>query len=139
MGQYYWNTSILIIVSISIPSDPVTQTLISFTLTCKLTHLPAQWLLFRHSLYIDLKDQLDSLLEKSSYFLNNDNNGLNQCMQASSLFLAPFPETLNEPRTVNQIDHLFAHICSTLRNLVINMPLCYIHLSDDAQGLCKPL
>lgn len=117
----------------------MTQTLISLTLTCKLTHLPAQWLLFRHCLYIDLKDQLDSLLEKSSYFLNNDNNGLNQCMQASSLFLAPFPEMLNEPRTVNQIDHLFAHICSILQNLVINMPLCYIHPSDDAQGLHKPL
>ena len=119
------------------PSDIVTRTLISLTLTCKLTYPLARRLLFHHCLYIDSKDRLDSLLDKSGYFISNDHS---QSIPASSLFLAPFPpESLNEPQIVNQIECLFAHICTTLKNLVIDMPLRYLYPNEDVHGIRKPL
>lgn len=119
------------------PSDIVTRTLTSLTLTCKLTHPLARQLLFRHCLYIDSKDRLDSLLDNSGYFISNDHN---RSIQACSLFLAPFPpEELNEPHIVNQIDRLFTHICITLKKLVIDMPLRYLYPYDDTQGIRKCL
>ena len=119
------------------PSDIVTRTLISLTLTCKLTHSLARQLLFRHCLCIDSRIRLDSLLDRSGYFISNNHN---QSIQACSLFLAPFPpEELNEPHIVNQIDRLFSHICITLKNLVIDMPLRYLYPCDDKQGIRKPL
>lgn len=119
------------------PSDIVTKTLISLTLTCKLTHPLSRQLLFRHCLYIDSKDRLDSLLDRSGYFTSNNHN---QSIQACSLFLAPFPpESLNEPHIVNQIERLFGRIRTTLQNLVVDMPLRYLYPNEDEQRLRKRL
>ncbi|KAJ5449423.1 uncharacterized protein N7458_005872 [Penicillium daleae] len=122
------------------PSDIVTQTLISLTLACKPTYHPARQLLFRHCLYVDSIERLDNLFDKSGYFVDNDTNGTDQCIQAYSLFLAPFPPgKLDEPHIVHQIDRLFSHLRSSLRNLVINIPLRYLYPEDDVQGLRKTL
>lgn len=117
------------------PGDAVTKTLINLTLACKLTYRTARQLLFRHCLYIDSIVRLDSLLDKSCYFVDNDTDG----PESYSLFLAPFPEATLDERTVRQIVRLFARICSSVRNLVINIPLRSLYPEDDAEGIRKSL
>ncbi|KAL5361092.1 hypothetical protein BJX96DRAFT_151389 [Aspergillus floccosus] len=123
------------------PKDIETQTLIGLTLACKLTHQLARRILFRHCLYIDSRERLDSLLDKSGYFANNDaSTPDHQCIQAFSLLLAPFPQySLEEPHIVHQIDRLFGHVFPTLQNLVIDMPLRSLYPDEDAQGVRKVL
>ncbi|KAL4897956.1 hypothetical protein BDV59DRAFT_168966 [Aspergillus ambiguus] len=115
--------------------DPVTITLISLTLTCKLTYPAARRLLFRHCLFIDETLRLDSLLDRSGYFVDDDADG----PEAYSLFLAPFPAPTLDEWTIHQIDRLFTRICSSLRVLVVDMPLRNIWPYEDLDGIRRPL
>ncbi|RAK78811.1 uncharacterized protein BO72DRAFT_526376 [Aspergillus fijiensis CBS 313.89] len=124
------------------PSDIVTQTLVSLTLACKLTHHPARRLLFQHCLYIDSRKRLDKLLGRSRYFgessdtTTSDQSHLSPPIQARSLYLAPFPPNqLDDLHTVHQVDRLLSQVGPTLRKLVINIPLRYLYPEDDVQGL----
>ncbi|PYH80060.1 hypothetical protein BO82DRAFT_339029 [Aspergillus uvarum CBS 121591] len=123
-------------------SDLVTQTLLSLTLACKLTHHPARRLLFQHCLYIDSRERLDQLLEQSGYFRGNSsittNDQAQQCPQirAYSLYLAPFPpDQLEDAHTVRHVERLLSQVGATLRNLIINIPLRSLYPEDDVQGL----
>ncbi|PYI15629.1 hypothetical protein BO99DRAFT_342139 [Aspergillus violaceofuscus CBS 115571] len=124
------------------PSDIVTQTLLSLTLACKLTHHPTRRLLFQHCLYIDSRERLDQLVDESGYFGGNSETTTNDQAHQSpqipsySLYLAPFPlDQLDDAHTVHQVDRLLSQVGATLRSLVIDIPLRYLCPEDDVHGL----
>ncbi|KAF7597233.1 hypothetical protein BBP40_008075 [Aspergillus hancockii] len=105
-------------------SHPVTRTLLSLSLVCKLTTQPAQRLLQKYCLYIDSEHRLDQVLKQ------------NERLSPAGLFLAPFPEdNLDQPEIVKQIDQLSARICNHLTRLVISMPLRYLYPEEDHNHL----
>ncbi|PLB54568.1 hypothetical protein P170DRAFT_505312 [Aspergillus steynii IBT 23096] len=104
-------------------SDPVTQTLLSWALVCKLTRTTAQRLLLKHCLYIDSRARLEAILGSIA------RDGLSS---PHGLFLAPFPEEdLDHLDIAGQIDLLFSQICPYLTRLVIDIPLRFLYPEDD--------
>ncbi|KAF9894569.1 hypothetical protein FE257_006454 [Aspergillus nanangensis] len=116
------------------PEHPVTRTLVSLTLTSKLTHQAARRLLLTFCLHINSSKKLDNLLD-----VNVDTTSeSNPPIQPRSLFLAPFPSyNIAEPHIVRQVDRLFSQASASLRTLVINIPLRSLYPNEDDQGLRK--
>ncbi|KAE8356408.1 hypothetical protein BDV28DRAFT_110810 [Aspergillus coremiiformis] len=116
------------------PRDPVTQTLMSFTLASRLTHQAAKRLLFKHCIYLDSDRRLDHVLSQL-----NAGDGERQ-PEPVGLFLAPFPYcNLEEPCVIKRVDQLLSHIGGNLRRLVIDIPLRSLHPDEDEQRLRKIL
>ncbi|KAL3473442.1 hypothetical protein BJX99DRAFT_261371 [Aspergillus californicus] len=113
------------------PSHPITRTLLSLALVCRLTSRTARQILTKHCLYIDSANRLNQLLQQSNLPLNLPRH--------LSLLLSPFPvDNLDIPPTVLQVDQLSSIISNTLTRLVIDMPLRHLYPEEDINSL-RPL
>ncbi|KAF2680714.1 hypothetical protein K458DRAFT_279906, partial [Lentithecium fluviatile CBS 122367] len=109
------------------PSHPITQLLLSFTLVCKETRRLAQRYLLQHCVY------LANGLHLSSYLLTIPTRP--ELRNITALFLAPFGDTIDSLPTATWVRELFGFTCSTLRRLIIDMPLRTCHAEDDHLGV----
>ncbi|RDW90739.1 uncharacterized protein DSM5745_02514 [Aspergillus mulundensis] len=124
---------ILLIVEALIPSSPpifppghaVTRTLLSLTLTCKLTHRLAQELLFTHCLHLNSGKRIHDAVNQSSLCkISPHGSNKVEATRARSLFLAfPSAPTLNLNSTDTQIIQLLSTFNTEIRRLVIDLPL----------------
>lgn len=109
------------------PAHPITQLLLSFTLVCRETRKLANKYLLQHCVYLSSETRLSSLLLTipSRPDLRN----------ISSLYLAPFGNTLDNLPTATWVRELFNFTCNTLKRLVIDMPLRSLYPEDDHLGV----
>lgn len=122
------------------PSHLITRTLVSLTLTSKLTRLCAQQLLLDHCLYIDSSQRLEAFLDGYQKSISTHNTDEQWRKKPKLLFLAPFPsDSLEQPQTVRRVDELSLSLSDNLERLVIDMPLRRLYPDEDHQGLRKLL
>ncbi|KAL4903566.1 hypothetical protein BDW74DRAFT_179563 [Aspergillus multicolor] len=140
---------ILLIVEALIPSNPpifpcdhpVTRTLLSLILTCKLTHHLAQDLLFAHCLYLNSGKRIHDAVTQSSLCKNPPDEQTNQDKETRcrSLYLAfPSAPTLTFRSTDTQIIQLLTTFRTRIHRLVLDLPLRNL-VSDNVGGTDDPL
>lgn len=126
-------------------SHPVTRTLLSFSLTCRLTSAPAVRLLHLHCLHMDSNERLGRLIATSPRLSATTTNNLstedreNACDVTSlnsntsmGLYISPFlNDSIDEPLIVQRVHSLFLAVSLSLRRLVIDMPLRLLYPEDD--------
>ncbi|KAL4983295.1 hypothetical protein BDW68DRAFT_38272 [Aspergillus falconensis] len=113
------------------PSHPVTRTLLSLTLTCKLTQPLARELLFTHCLYLNSGKRIEDALTNSQLckFARYSPAGVDKGTRARSLFLAfPSAVTISLKSTDRQIDRLLTIFRTNIRRLIIDLPLRHLFL-----------
>ncbi|KAL4979887.1 hypothetical protein BDW66DRAFT_147802 [Aspergillus desertorum] len=130
---------ILLIIEALIPPKPpifppghsVTRTLLSLTLTCKLTHPLARELLFTHCLYLNSGKRIEDALEHSQLCKSARCSpaGANKGTRARSVFLAfPSAVTISLSSTDRQIGRLLSLFSTGICRLVIDLPLRHLFL-----------
>ncbi|KAL4997021.1 hypothetical protein BDV10DRAFT_186676 [Aspergillus recurvatus] len=119
------------------PSHPVTRTLLSLTLTCRLTHSLARELLFTHCLYLDSGKRIEDALKSSQLckFARCSPAGVDKGTRARSLFLAfPSAVTISLNSTDRHIDSLLTLFSTGIRRLIIDLPLRHLFLGITESG-----
>jgi hypothetical protein len=104
-----------------------TRTLHSLTLTCRAISPVAKRLLLTHCLHIDSPTRLQLFLSGLA------SNILPLSNFVQSLYLAPFPDTLNDLKIAQGISQLFSILAPTLKRLVIDIPLTSLNWNDDTE------
>jgi hypothetical protein len=115
------------------PDHPVTRTLLSLSLTCKLTHPLARELLFTHCLYLNSGKRIEDVLNQSQLcrFVRCGPAGVDKGTRARSLFLAfPSAVTISLNSTDRQIDCLLSLFSTSVRCLTIDLPLRHLLFND---------
>lgn len=127
-------------------SHPVTRTLLAFSLTCKLTSAPAVQLLHLHCLHIDSNERLQRLIANSPRLsaTTTNNSGtedredicdatfLLNPNTSRCLYIYPFlDDSIDEPLIVQKVNSLILAVSSSLKRLVIDMPLRSLYPQDD--------
>lgn len=138
------------------PSGSVTKTLLSLTRVCRAIYPVASNHLRQHCLYIDNDRRLRDLIwcvESASTLSQNGNKhksnlsapvppslppGIALC-PITSLYLAPFGNSLDNLPTAIWIRELFCLIHPTLERLVIDIPLRSLYPADDHLNVRKTL
>ncbi|KAF2637813.1 hypothetical protein P280DRAFT_471980 [Massarina eburnea CBS 473.64] len=113
------------------PSHPITQLLLSFTLVCKETCRVARRCLLQHCVYLSSEARL------SSYLLTISTRP--QYRTITALFLAPFGNTIDNQPTATWVRELFNYTCTTLKRLIIDIPLRSLYPEDDHLGVRRIL
>ncbi|KAL3435928.1 hypothetical protein BDV09DRAFT_184712 [Aspergillus tetrazonus] len=132
---------ILLVIEALIPSESrilppghiVTRTLLSLSLTCKLTYPLARELLFTHCLYLNSGKRIEDVLNQSQLcrFGRYSPVGVDKGTRARSLFLAfPSPVTISLNSTDRQIDSLLSLFSTNVRCLIIDLPLRHLLFND---------
>ncbi|KAF2253973.1 hypothetical protein BU26DRAFT_516226 [Trematosphaeria pertusa] len=109
------------------PSHPITQLLYSFALVCKETRRVANRYLRQHCLYLSSELRLRSLL--LTIPTRPDLRSI------TALFLAPFGETIDDQPTATWVRELFSYTCTTLKRLIIDIPLRSLYPEHDHLGV----
>ncbi|KAL4818896.1 hypothetical protein BDW67DRAFT_156209, partial [Aspergillus spinulosporus] len=112
------------------PEHPVTRTLLSLSLTCKLTYPLARKLLFTHCLYLNSGKRIENALNQSQLcrFVRYGTAGVDKGKWAKSLFLAfPSAVTISLNSTDRQIDRLLSLFSTSIRCLIIDLPLRHLY------------
>ncbi|KAL1608387.1 hypothetical protein SLS60_003328 [Paraconiothyrium brasiliense] len=110
------------------PAHPITQLLLQFTLVCHETRRVANRALREHCVYISSEARLCSLLLVIP-------SARPDLRQITALFLAPFSETIDDQPTATWIRELFNYTCTTLRRLIIDIPLRSVYPERDHLGV----
>lgn len=121
-------------------SHPITQTLVSLTLTSHATYPSAIRLLHSHCLYIDSSHRLRSLLNSitgpqipSLSWRHADGTPR---YSITSLYLAPFDRgSIDDQPTARWVQELFFRVAPTLKRLVIDIPLRSLYPLEDHLGV----
>ncbi|KAJ4303108.1 hypothetical protein N0V90_001999 [Kalmusia sp. IMI 367209] len=110
------------------PSHPITQLLLSFTLVCHETRRVANRALKDHCVHLSSEARLSSLLLAIPAARPDLRN-------ITALFLAPFDETIDNQPTATWVRELFSYTCTTLKRLVIDIPLRSVYPERDHLGV----
>lgn len=138
------------------PSGSVTKTLLSLTRVCRAIYPVASNHLRRHCLYIDNDRRLRDLIwcvesaSERSQHSSKQTSDLTAPVSLSappgialrpitSLYLAPFGNTIDNQPTAIWIRELFCLIHPTLERLVIDIPLRSLYPADDHLNVRKTL
>ncbi|UPX12211.1 uncharacterized protein EKO05_0002773 [Ascochyta rabiei] len=105
------------------PFHDVTKLLLTFTLVCHETRRLANRYLRERCVYLSSSKRL------SSYLLAIKNES--ELRNVSALFLSPFQETIDDLPLCSWVRELFNYTCSTLKRLVIDIPLRSLYPEDD--------
>ena len=105
------------------PSHDVTKLLLTFTLVCRETRRLATRLLREHCVYLSSAQRL------SAYILAIKNQP--ELRNATALSLSPFGDTIDDQPVCCWVRELFSYTCTTLRRLVIDIPLRSLYPEDD--------
>ncbi|KAF2738618.1 hypothetical protein EJ04DRAFT_41508 [Polyplosphaeria fusca] len=108
---------------ILIPSDPVTKTLVSFTLVCKETRRLANRYLRERCIYLDDDKRLSSLLLQVPTRPD--------LRKIEWVFLAPFNESIDDQPTSTWVRELLFYTSATLRRLVVDIPFRSLYPEND--------
>ncbi|KAF2638396.1 hypothetical protein P280DRAFT_405147 [Massarina eburnea CBS 473.64] len=106
-------------------SHPVTKTLLSFTMVCFETYLLARRYLREYCAYICSPFHLGSIL------LSIPCSPGNQLRNIRSLYLAPFKTTIDDLPVALWMRELLFYTSSTLKRLVIDIPLGSVRAEED--------
>ncbi|PVI07603.1 hypothetical protein DM02DRAFT_608694 [Periconia macrospinosa] len=109
------------------PAHPITQLLVTFTLVCHETRKLATRYLCQHCIYLSSGPRL------SSYLLTIPSRP--ELCNISALFLAPFGGTIDDQPTARWVRELLNYTCTTLKRLVIDIPLRSLYPEDDHLGV----
>jgi hypothetical protein len=110
------------------PAHPITQLLLQFTLVCHETRRVANRALRDHCVYLSSEVRLSSLLLAIP-------NARPDLSQITALFLAPFGETIDDQPTATWIRELLQYTCTTLKRLIIDIPLRSVDPERDHLGV----
>ncbi|CAI4211915.1 unnamed protein product [Parascedosporium putredinis] len=110
--------------------DPRSRLLIAFTLVCRSTYRVATRLLRKHSASIESSNQLRRMLLSLDGPHYSPDPALSW-KSITSLYLAPFGNTLDDLPTARWVNELCHHTADTLRRLVIDMPFSTLDRYDD--------
>ena len=114
-------------------SDVTAKTLVAWTRVCRATYVVASEHLWNHCTYIESNKRLERLLD--GLRATTVPRGRQGPWNLTSLYLAPFGETLDNLRTALGIRDLFYAAKGTLKRLVIDMPLRSLYPKDDVQNI----
>src|SRR5690242_3603808 len=105
------------------PSHDVTKLLLTFTLVCSETRRLANRYLRERCVYLSSSKRLSAyiLAIKQEPRLRN----------ATALSLSPFQDTIDDLPLCSWVRELFNYTCSSLRRLVIDIPLRSLYPEDD--------
>lgn len=110
------------------PAHPITQLLLQFTLVCHETRRVANRALREHCVYLSSEARLCSLLLAIP-------SARPDLRHITALFLAPFGNTIDDQPTATWIRELFNYTCTTLRRLIIDIPLRSVDPERDHLGV----
>ena len=105
------------------PSHDVTKLLLSFSLVCHETRRVAIRYLRERCVYLSSSKRL------SSYILAIKNEP--ELRNATAISLSPFGDTIDDQPICCWVRELFSYTCTTLRRLVIDIPLRSLYPEDD--------
>lgn len=105
------------------PSHDVTKLLLTFTLVCHETRRLANRYLRQRCVHLSSSKRL------SSYILAIAHEP--ELRNSTALTLAPFQDTIDDLPLCSWVRELFNYTCSTLRRLVIDIPLRSLYPEDD--------
>lgn len=109
------------------PSHPITQTLVAFTLVCHETRRVANRYLAQHCVYLSSESRLSSFLLTIPTRPDLSN--------ITTLLLAPFGNTIDDQPIATWIRELLCYTATTLKRLIIDMPLRSLWTEDDHLGV----
>jgi hypothetical protein len=115
------------------PDHIITQTLLSLCLLCRATYPSASRLLHTRCLYISSFTKLARLLESLSPDAISSPSP--HIPHLHNLFLAPFPDLLDDLPIAVKTAQLLTLLGPSLRRLVIDMPLRTLYPEDDHDGV----
>lgn len=138
------------------PSGSITKTLLSLTRVCRAIYPVASNHLRQHCLYIDNDRRLRDLIWciESAIGISQNSDKQTSTLTApvslslppgialrpiTSLYLAPFGNTIDNQPTAIWIRELFCLIHPTLKRLVIDIPLRSLYPADDHLNVRKTL
>lgn len=110
------------------PAHPITQLLLQFTLVCHETRRVANRALREHCVYLSSEARLCSLLLAIPTIRPD-------LKRITALFLAPFGDTIDDQPTATWIRELFSYTSTTLKRLIIDMPLRSVYPERDHLGV----
>jgi hypothetical protein len=105
------------------PSHPITQLLLAFTLVCHETRRVANRYLLQHCVYLCSESSLRSFLLQVPT--------RPELCNAPSILLSPFGSSLDDQPTAQWVRELFNYTCTSLKRLVIDIPLRSLYPEND--------
>ncbi|KAF1957541.1 hypothetical protein CC80DRAFT_547438 [Byssothecium circinans] len=114
------------------PSHPITQLLLSFTLVCKETKRLADRYLLRHCVYLSSETRLSS-------YLSMIPDRRPELKNITALYLAPLGDTRDDRPTAILVRELFNYACTTLKRVIIDIPLRSLYPDESYMGVRRIL
>lgn len=114
-------------------SNPATKTLLSFTRVCHETYRLARRYLREHCIYISTSSHLSSIL------LSIPCSPGTELRKVPSLYLAPFKKTIDDLPVALWTCELLFYASSTLKRLVIDIPLKSVCAEEDLLDVRRKL
>lgn len=118
--------------------DIATKTLVALTRVARITYQPANTVLRKQCMYIDSTSRLARVRSCLNLFMPSLDPGLS-LRHITSLYLAPFRQSLREPLVAKYVDTLLCEVGETLQRLVISMPFSTLQAYDDDEGVRRLL
>ncbi|KYK56878.1 hypothetical protein DCS_03884 [Drechmeria coniospora] len=120
------------------PSHLSTRTLVSLTRVSRATYSQATRLLRQRCVYVDSSRRLADVLLCMSRLVPTLPAVLS-LRHLTSLYLAPFVSSLDDPPTAVWVRELFCEVGDTLRRLVVQMPFSSLDPLDDHLSVRRTL
>lgn len=124
------------------PVCPEGHALVSFTLACRATYSLATRLLREHCIYVGSSDRLRRLLLSLTASQSPVVSTLPLTLplkKIRSMYLSPFPGTLDDQPTAIWTRELCGEVGGTLTRLVVNVPIADLDIHDDHLDVHKIL
>lgn len=120
------------------PSHPATKTLLAWARVCRDTYGLATKLLRQRCMYIDSGTRLAELVVCVPRLVPTLRPVL-PLRNITSLYVAPFGESLNDLSTASCVRELFCEVSESLKRLVVLMPFQSLDLPDDRLNVRRTL